>query len=125
VALWIRTIGVDAPSVEAWLAQNPPYDVDTSKCTIFCTNWYGRSDFKFHVYAKTDISDPDTGFNYGALQLSHKMVTWGSTPVTEGRSWCIWFYDFSAGPELWNGSYDLSNADIDGDGELDYRTPPI
>ena len=33
---------IDAPSVEQWLAANPPAGVDTSKYTIFFINWYGR-----------------------------------------------------------------------------------
>ena len=35
----------------------------------------------------------------------------------------MWFYDLSAGPENWGGSYDVDNADLDGDGVADYRIP--
>jgi hypothetical protein len=37
----------------------------------------------------------------------------------------VWFYDLSAGPEAWGGSYDGTNADLDGDGAPDYRIPAI
>ena len=33
--------------------------------TVFLVNWYGRDDFRFHVYRKTDTVDPDTGYNFG------------------------------------------------------------
>ena len=35
--------------------------VDTTDYTIFFVNWYGRDDFKYHVYTKTDEPDPDIG----------------------------------------------------------------
>ena len=35
----------------------------------------------------------------------------------------VWFFDLSAGPEAWGGNYDITNADLDGDGEADYRIP--
>ena len=57
---------IDAPTVERWLADHPPAGVDTRQNTIFFVNWYGRPDFKFHVYTKTDEPDPDTGFSFGA-----------------------------------------------------------
>ena len=41
---------IDAPSVENWLAVNPPDGVDTRRNTVFFVNWLGRSDFRFHVY---------------------------------------------------------------------------
>lgn len=118
---------IDAPSVEQWLADNPPTGVDPSKYTVFFINWYGRSDFKFHVYAKTDSADPDTGYNFGLLRASRKIVAWGGTPPASDTAPVrrVWFYDFSAGPEYWNGNYDISNADFDGDGAADYRIPPI
>ena len=54
---------IDAPSVEKRLIGTAPPGVDTRKPTIFfIINWYGRSDFRFHVYAKTGEPDPDTGY---------------------------------------------------------------
>jgi len=116
---------IDAPSAERWLALNPPAGVDTRQYTVYFINWYGRPDFKFHVYTKTDVADPDTGYNFGVQRASRKMVAWGGTPVAAGPARRVWFYDFSAGPESWNGGYDISNADFDGDGVTDYRMPPI
>jgi hypothetical protein len=118
---------IDAPTVEKWLADNPPAGVDTSKYTVYFINWYGRPDFRFHVYTKTDTPDPDTGYNFGLLRSSRKIVAGGGTPPASNATPVrrVWFYDFSAGPESWNGNYDITNADFDGDGVPDYRIPPI
>ena len=117
---------IDGPSVEKWLAEHPPAGVDTAQYTVFFINWYGRADFKFHVYTKTDAPDPDTGYNFGINRVSRKIVAWGGTPAAAGgTAKRVWFYDFSAGPELWGGNYDISNADIDDDGIPDYRIPAI
>jgi hypothetical protein len=108
---------VDAPKVEKWLADN---DTGGERAyTVYFVNWFGRPGFQFHVYTKTDEPDPDTGYNFGAARGSRKMVAWGGT---HSRSW---FYDFSAGPESWGGSYDVDDADLDGDGVADERVPPI
>jgi hypothetical protein len=120
---------IDAPSVENWLAANPPPGVDTSKYTVFFINWYGRADFKHHVYAKTNEPDPDTGTNFG-LRHSRKIIAWGGTahddaeggPSSTAR---VWFYDLSAGPEFWTDNWDITTADLDGDKILDYRMPPV
>ena len=82
-------------------------------------NWYSRQDFRFHVYTKTDEPDPDTSYNFGEIRASRKMVAWGGTHSRR------WLYDFSAGPESWAGNFDVDDADLDGDGEPDYRIPPI
>ncbi|MFF5081715.1 hypothetical protein ACFY36_32090 [Actinoplanes sp. NPDC000266] len=121
---------IDAPSVEKWLALNPPSGVDTRRNTIFFVNWYGRPDFKFHVYTKTGEPDPDTGYDFGANRDSRKMIAWGGTTADDeetglGRTRRVWFHDLSAGPESWTGNYDITNPDVDGDGLADYRMPPI
>ena len=117
---------IDAVSVEKWLAANPPAGVDTSQYTVYFINWYGRSDFRFHVYTKTDAPDPDTGYNFGVARESRKMIAWGGTPPASGQAATrVWFYDFSAGPESWNGNYDITSADVDGDGLKDYRIHTI
>ena len=123
---------VDAPSVERWLAQNagPLAKVDTRQYTVFLINWSSRPDFRHHVYTKTDEPDPDTGYPFGAERQSRKIIAWGGTapddpqggPGTESR---VWFYDLSAGPESWTDNWDLDDADVDGDGEPDYRMPPV
>jgi hypothetical protein len=113
---------IDAPSTEQYLERAARTDlgIDQSKgYTVFLVNWFGRSDFAFHVYRKTDEVDTDTGFNFGAELDSRAMIAWGGT---SGRSW---FYDLSAGPESWTSNWDVDDADVDGDGEADYRMPPI
>ncbi len=121
---------IDAPAVEKRLIDAAPPGIDTRRPTVFFVNWYGRRDFKFHVYAKTGEPDPDTGYDFGANRDNRKMAAWGgTTPDDEetglGRRGVhrVWFYDLSAGPENWGGSYDITNPDIDGDGVPDYRIP--
>jgi len=121
---------IDGPAVEKRLIDTAPQGVDTRRPTIFFINWYGRSDFRFHVYSKAGEPDPDTGKDFGEVEDDRKMVAWGgTTPDDEetglGRRGVhrVWFYDLSAGPEAWAGNYDVTNPDIDGDGEPDYRIP--
>jgi hypothetical protein len=121
---------IDAPSVERWLYRNPPAGIDPSRNTVFFVNWYGRPDFKFHVYTKFGEPDPDTGFDFGRNRESRKLIAWGGTPATDeetgfGASSRVWFYDLSAGPESWTDNWNVDNADVDGDGRADYRMPPI
>jgi len=122
---------IDAPSVEEWLITNPPAGVDTTKPTMFFINWWGRSDFIDHVYTKIGEPDPDTGNDFGLVRHSRKIVAWGGTAPDDeetgygGAARRVWFYDMSAGPEAWGGSYEITNADIDGDGARDYRIPAI
>ena len=107
---------IDAPSVENWLAsrlaKNRGY-------TMVFVNWYSRPDFNFHVYTKTDEPDPDTGYNFGEIRASRKMIAWG------GSSSRLWFYDLSAGPEAWTDNWNVDDADVDGNDVLDYRMPPV
>ena len=113
---------VDAPSVEKWLTKSAAASlgIDTGHSyTIFFINWYGHPGFKFHVYTKTDEPDPDTGYNFGALRDSRKMIAWGGS---YGRTW---FYDLSAGPEAWTNNWNVDDPDLDGNGTEDYRMPPI
>jgi len=123
---------IDAPSVEQWLADNtgPLLGVDTAQYTVFFINWWGRPDFQFHVYTKTDEPDPDTDYNFGEVRGSRKMIAWGGTTPDDEESGLgslhrIWFYDLSAGPEYWTRNWDLDDADVNGDGALDYRMPPV
>src|SRR5687767_449056 len=108
---------IDAPSVEAWLAEN--LRINPNSYTIVFVNWYSRPDFQFHVYTKTDEPDPDTGYNFGEIRASRKMIAWGGTNSR------LWFYDLSAGPEAWTDNWNVDDADVDGDDEPDYRMPPI
>ncbi len=123
---------IDAPSVEQWLADNagPALNIDTSDYTVFLVNWYGRADFRHHVYTKTDEPDPDTGMNFGEVRDSRKVIAWGGTTPDDEESGLgslhrIWFYDLSAGPESWTDNWDVDDADLDGDGVMDYRMPPV
>lgn len=125
---------IDAFETEKWLAENASQlGIDPKNYTVFFINWYGRSDFKHHVYVKTDEPDPDTGFNFGQLLHSRKMSAWGgSTPddlqgsgASLSKTARVWFYDLSAGPEAQSDNWDITNADLDGDGKTDYRIPPI
>jgi hypothetical protein len=118
---------IDAPSVEQWLAD---IGVDTTNYTVFFINWYSRPDFKFHVYTKTDEPDPDTGYNFGVLRESRKFIAWGGTTPDDEESGLsslhrIWFYDLSAGPESWTDNWNVDDTDLDGNGVLDYRMPPV
>jgi hypothetical protein len=58
------------------------------------------------------------------------VIAWGgTTPDDEenglGRLRRVWFYDLSAGPDSWTDNWNVDDADVDGDGLLDYRMPPI
>ena len=123
-----RNHTIDAPTVERWLARNAPRGVNTRRNTVYLINWFGRSDFRVHVYTKTDEPDPDTGYNFGVIRESRKIVAWGGTTAQDeenglGSTRRVWFHDLSAGPESWSGSWNVDDADIDGDGEPDYRIP--
>ncbi|MFY1673064.1 hypothetical protein ACN27G_24385 [Plantactinospora sp. WMMB334] len=120
---------IDAPSVERWLAKNPPAGVDTRRNTIFFINWYGRSDFRFHVYTKTNEPDPDTGYNFGVERDSRKIIAWGGTTARDeedglGSTHRVWFHDLSAGPESWTSNWNVDTPDLDDNGVEDYRMPP-
>lgn len=135
---------IDAPSVEHWLHHHGHHmlGVDPQQYTVYFINWYDRPDFKFHVYTKTNEPDPDTGFNFGELRDSRKMIAWGGTPADDEEDGHtahhmdgdmdhamhphrLWFYDLSAGPESWTDNWNLDDADLDGSGALDYRMPPV
>ncbi|HKV00672.1 MAG TPA: hypothetical protein VJQ26_01030 [Ktedonobacteraceae bacterium] len=107
---------VDAPSVEKWLARNFAKE---KGYTVVFINWYSRSDFNFHVYTKTDVVDTDTGYNFGEIRPTRKMIAWG------GSSSRLWFYDLSAGPEAWTDNWVVDVTDLDDNGAEDYRMPPI
>ena len=90
-----------------------------SRCDCFS----GWADFKRHVYTNTDDPDPDTGYNFGKIRESRKIIAWGGTPQNSPRR--VWFHDLSAGPESNAANYDIVTKDLDGNGRLDYRMPPI
>jgi hypothetical protein len=108
-------LDIEAARVERWLEQNA--DPRRAGYTIYFINWYGRKDFRFHIYTKKDDPDPDTRFNFGAT-ASRAITSWG------GSTSRTWFYDFSAGPEWNTVNWVVDQTDLDGDGEEDYRMPP-
>jgi hypothetical protein len=102
---------IDGPTVERYLAGRT--GGDHRGYTIFFINWYGRRDFRFHVYTKTDEPDPDTDYNFGILRESRKMIAWGGSVSR------TWFYDLSAGPESWTNNW------IVDDDQSEYHMPPL
>lgn len=126
---------IDGPTVEEWLVNNPAPGVDPTRNTIYFLNWWDRPDFEFHTYTKFGEPDPDTGYDFGLNRQSRKMIAWGGTPSTDEETPVMsggravdsrtWFYDLSAGPESWTDNWAVDVADVDGDGEADYRMPPI
>ena len=127
---------IDATSTEKWLAENagPRLGVDTKQYTIFYVNWYGRADFRFHGYADPSEPDPDTGVNWAETDLFDskdytRFTGWGGTTPDDAESGLgslhrVWFVDVSAGP-AWDGDWNVDDADTTGDGNPDYRVPPI
>jgi len=120
---------IDAVAAEKWLAENADttLGVNTKQYTIFFVNWFGRPDFKFHVYSKSG-NDIDTGLDSQSDSL--KKIAGGGTPADDpvtplGSLRRIWFYDLSAGPDYNSDSWDLMVKDVDGDGFNDRRIPPI
>lgn len=109
-------LAIDAVKVEQWLEKNAR--PRRNGYTVYFVNWYGRADFRFHLYIKTDDPDPDTGHNFGTRQ-SRGISSWGGTASR------TWFYDFSAGPEFNTNNWLVDTPDIDGDGQEEYRMPPI
>jgi hypothetical protein len=126
---------IDAPSVEKWLAKNPPGGVDTRRNTVYFINWWGngtspRPGFKHHVYTKFGEPDPDTGYDFGRNRASRKIIAWGGTTPDDpqtglGGTYRVWFYDLSAGPESFTDNWNVDTPDLDGDGVEEYRMPPV
>ena len=91
--------------------------------TIFFVNWWGRPDFKDHVYTKIGEPDPDTGYDFGVNCASRKIVAWGgTTPDDEETGLGASASNGSGsrplgGPEPWGGNFDITNDDLDGDDE--------
>ena len=111
---------LDANATEAWLENQSQarLGIPSSQDTVFLVNWYGRSDFQFHDYYHLGHTDADTGVDGGIYSVALTRA-WG------GNSGNTWFFDLSAGPVYTDNSWDVDDADLDGDGVLDYRMPPI
>ena len=108
-----NVLRIRGPAVEQWLLDHEQ-DVpgfDPGAFTIVLINWYGKPDFRFHVY-DGDGRDPDTGAaDIGGL-------AWGAS---HGR---LWFYDFSAGPDITNWNVDDADFFVPRDGLQDDRFVP-
>ena len=120
---------IPAAAAEKWLAENPPAGVDTTENTLFFVNWYGRKDFKFHVYSHVGEAKPDTGYDYGTSAV-RRFIAWGGTTPDDpetgwGRTRRVWFYDLSAGPEYWTRNWYVDGPDSDNDRVPEERIPPI
>ena len=82
------------------------------------------------MYVEPGEPDHDTGTDYSADD-QNKGIAWGGTtsddPQTAPRvaSARLVLCILSAGPEYWTVNWDLTDADLDGDGVSDYRMPPV
>jgi len=130
---------IDGPSVERWLGSHEKdLGIERREYTVFLVNWYGRPDFRFHIYVKTNEPDPDTGANMGRDQDYTKTIAWGGTAADDpqdGQGWLrrLWFCDLSAGPDSYSGSWNVDDQVIAPGTTLQlppggapcYRIPPI
>lgn len=114
----IQNYLIDAPSVEKWLAGHAPLGVDTTENTIFFVNWWGRSDFKFHVYM--DNHDPvlETGFSFGNYEYNAH-IAFGGTTQADAETGLgslgihrIWVHDLSAGPDAFSSNWNVDNQNL-------------
>lgn len=116
-----KNYAIDANAAEQWLSQNPPRGVNTQHNTVFFINWFGRKDFRFHVYRHFKERDPDTKHdpNRPAYQNYYDTVAWGGTAFDDpehglGKRYRVWFHDLSAGPDAFtmNGNVDSKDNAI-------------
>ncbi|GAC1411094.1 MAG: hypothetical protein NVSMB57_05440 [Actinomycetota bacterium] len=123
-----ENLDISAYQVERWLGKNAPAGVDTTRDTVFFINWYGRHDFKFHLYRKLGHPNVDTGLDFGTRDHQTSIAAGGSPPALTdepAQQKRVWFYDLSAGPEAWTRNYMIDTKDINKTGEENYRMPPI
>jgi hypothetical protein len=114
-----RVLYLNGPSVERWLSDHSAaVGVSPRSYTVFLVNWYGKPGFRFHVYERPGGADVDTGVDFNRYD-TRKMIAWG------GTSSRTWFHDLSAGPEYWTDNFNVDDPDLDDNGEVDYRMPPI
>ena len=115
---------IDAPSVEKWLIDHAPSGVNTRRDTIFFVNWWGRRTSST-TSTPSSASRTRTRATTSARRESRKIIAWGGTTPDDEETGLgkkrgvnrVWFYDLSAGPEAWGSNYDITNEDVDGDGE--------
>ena len=120
---------IDAATVERWLLEHPAAGIDPARNTVVFVNWWGRPDFRFHVYTKFGEPDVDTGSENGRY-CGQMTIAWGGTGSNDeengfGRESRLWFHDLSAGPDFRTSNYNVDGADVDGDGVADHRLAPV
>jgi hypothetical protein len=121
---------IDAVDTERWLGQHSAsIGVDTRRYTLLLINWYGRRDFRDHLYNKPGEPDPDTGIS-DALNDFGPGDAWGGTPADDperplGSLRRIWFYDTSAAVAGVDASWNLDDPAPSGGSPVSYRIPPI
>lgn len=118
VAIDEPVLRIPGPMVESWLARNLPRLAGTrpGADTIVFINWFGRPDFRFHVY-QGDAVDPDTGRDDRRADTAG--VAWGGTKER------LWFYDLSAGPDYYNWNIVDEEFYRPFDDIPDFRIPPV
>ena len=112
---------IDAQDTERWLEDNAEasLNINPRDYTVFLIDWSSRPDFQFHVYTNRSNPDPDTGTDARVTLSQPHVRAWG------GTSGPTWFLDLSAGPVYTDGSFDVDDADLNGNGTADFRLPPI
>ncbi len=122
-------VAIDAVSVERWLGDHAAeLDLDPADPTVFLIDWSNRPDFRFHYFRGPRDPHPDHGPDL-SLDQSRALSAFGGTAADDPQSGDghlrrLWFHDLSAGPDEITGGWDLSTADLRGDGVTDYRIPP-
>src|SRR5215470_741085 len=120
-----------AAFVEKVLSQNLPplLGVDITKPTVVVLNWWGRPDYVDHIYLDGSEPDPETGAPRGFFAIN-ELGGYGGTSPTDPETChgdCIfhrlWFYDFSAGPMLRTGGFDLVGKTPRFIGAPDFQEP--
>ena len=121
---------LDATKVESWLIDHgrSMLGVDTTRPTMFFLNWYGRPDFRFHTYAPFTYQ-PEVDLFAPQWTINHTIAWGGGVPdvpqIPTSSLGRVWFMDVSAGPDLATENFLLDVGDLDGDGLIDRRVPPI
>src|SRR5262249_8258411 len=124
---------IDAPSVEKWLAANASAGGGNGAGHGFFFHWGGRDDFVFHHLLQYGGPGPQTRAEFFSLSPHFFILhAWGGTTADDEETGLgdlgthrIWFHDLSAGPILWDFSWNVDDQDLDGDNRADYRIPPI
>jgi hypothetical protein len=125
-------LAIDAIDTERWLGEHlGEIGIDTFEPTVVLINWHSRPDFRFHHYTKTGDPDPETLVDAGtSWPWSTSLIAWGGTAADDvsdpaGAVYRVWFHDLSAGPDAFTVNWELTTPDLDYDGLVDNRLPPV